>query len=112
MSATGEIATALGLPGVPTSSVLDEFVDNARRDGKRSLYFFASAICGYDKLQLVPHFELCDFIQRTPKQRKVCLIPRDCYKSTIGSKALPDRKSTRLNSSHLGISYAVFCLKK
>src|SRR5256885_10533402 len=26
--------------------------------------------------------------------------------------ALPDRKSTRLNSSHLVISYAVFCLKK
>src|SRR5258705_2011070 len=27
----------------------------------------------------------------------------------LGSR---DRKSTRLNSSHLGISYAVFCLKK
>src|SRR2546426_5564838 len=26
--------------------------------------------------------------------------------------AEPDRKSTRLNSSHLVISYAVFCLKK
>src|SRR5205814_3735157 len=26
--------------------------------------------------------------------------------------ARTDRKSTRLNSSHLGISYAVFCLKK
>src|SRR5947199_982062 len=26
--------------------------------------------------------------------------------------AFLDRKSTRLNSSHLGISYAVFCLKK
>src|SRR5438045_4814841 len=26
--------------------------------------------------------------------------------------AVGDRKSTRLNSSHLGISYAVFCLKK
>src|SRR2546427_9611548 len=26
--------------------------------------------------------------------------------------ALPDRKSTRLNSSHSQISYAVFCLKK
>src|SRR5438045_7079765 len=26
--------------------------------------------------------------------------------------SLLDRKSTRLNSSHLGISYAVFCLKK
>src|SRR5262245_65094366 len=29
-----------------------------------------------------------------------------------GPKVLEDRKSTRLNSSHLGISYAVFCLKK
>src|SRR5436853_7934120 len=29
-----------------------------------------------------------------------------------GPFALRDRKSTRLNSSHLGISYAVFCLKK
>src|SRR5690606_28158169 len=26
--------------------------------------------------------------------------------------SLPDRKSTRLNSSHVKISYAVFCLKK
>src|SRR5262245_64902664 len=30
----------------------------------------------------------------------------------LGQVALEDRKSTRLNSSHLGISYAVFCLKK
>src|SRR5947199_4860370 len=28
------------------------------------------------------------------------------------ASAARDRKSTRLNSSHLGISYAVFCLKK
>src|SRR5262245_62670765 len=28
------------------------------------------------------------------------------------SHSSTDRKSTRLNSSHLGISYAVFCLKK
>src|SRR5699024_11548082 len=27
-------------------------------------------------------------------------------------KGLRDRKSTRLNSSHVSISYAVFCLKK
>src|SRR5262245_41345533 len=33
--------------------------------------------------------------------------------STIQTELDPkDRKSTRLNSSHLGISYAVFCLKK
>src|SRR2546426_1914914 len=30
----------------------------------------------------------------------------------LRSLALEDRKSTRLNSSHLVISYAVFCLKK
>src|SRR5437899_8051689 len=33
------------------------------------------------------------------------------FVDTIQGSAL-DRKSTRLNSSHLGISYAVFCLKK
>src|SRR5580698_7842208 len=30
----------------------------------------------------------------------------------VASNNLPDRKSTRLNSSHMSISYAVFCLKK
>src|SRR5690625_4733159 len=30
----------------------------------------------------------------------------------IGAHAVRDRKSTRLNSSHVAISYAVFCLKK
>src|SRR6266699_2295324 len=30
----------------------------------------------------------------------------------VRSRSMPDRKSTRLNSSHVRISYAVFCLKK
>src|SRR5690242_16671814 len=30
----------------------------------------------------------------------------------VGTNDTPDRKSTRLNSSHMSISYAVFCLKK
>src|SRR3712207_7189279 len=30
----------------------------------------------------------------------------------FGNAKNPDRKSTRLNSSHANISYAVFCLKK
>src|SRR5947199_5775453 len=33
-------------------------------------------------------------------------------KNLLGGDEPIDRKSTRLNSSHLGISYAVFCLKK
>src|SRR2546426_5688769 len=32
--------------------------------------------------------------------------------STVSHSVWSDRKSTRLNSSHLVISYAVFCLKK
>src|SRR5471030_3451201 len=40
--------------------------------------------------------------------RWCCSAPCSPGPSTIAS----DRKSTRLNSSHLGISYAVFCLKK
>src|SRR5699024_11846301 len=31
---------------------------------------------------------------------------------TMASSGFSDRKSTRLNSSHVSISYAVFCLKK
>src|SRR3712207_6600802 len=31
---------------------------------------------------------------------------------SVGTSQLGDRKSTRLNSSHANISYAVFCLKK
>src|SRR5262245_65099154 len=36
----------------------------------------------------------------------------DEARDDIDRRASRDRKSTRLNSSHLGISYAVFCLKK
>src|SRR5258705_4785375 len=34
------------------------------------------------------------------------------WRVNLSALAVRDRKSTRLNSSHLGISYAVFCLKK
>src|SRR5256885_8244081 len=34
------------------------------------------------------------------------------FRTSSDAASQPDRKSTRLNSSHLVISYAVFCLKK
>src|SRR5438552_11652562 len=37
---------------------------------------------------------------------------REPYPPGLSPAALEDRKSTRLNSSHQIISYAVFCLKK
>src|SRR5690349_22096989 len=38
--------------------------------------------------------------------------PQDHRPAHPVSRAQPDRKSTRLNSSHVEISYAVFCVKK
>src|SRR3989442_7620875 len=35
-----------------------------------------------------------------------------CFASVTNTTEYIDRKSTRLNSSHVRISYAVFCLKK
>src|SRR5688572_32533369 len=40
------------------------------------------------------------------------LSPANEGRSTRSTAGLRDRKSTRLNSSHSQISYAVFCLKK
>src|SRR2546426_8339154 len=49
-----------------------------------------------------------------PRRRQPVSVRDHGYRLTttrsIGTA--PDRKSTRLNSSHLVISYAVFCLKK
>src|SRR5699024_12038052 len=50
------------------------------------------AASGFRPLRKIPHCCL-------PQESGPCLSPRD-------------RKSTRLNSSHVSISYAVFCLKK
>src|SRR3712207_8395869 len=41
----------------------------------------------------------------------VC-IRSGCFKRNVPYPRHADRKSTRLNSSHANISYAVFCLKK
>src|SRR5690625_2638461 len=39
------------------------------------------------------------------------VLTNELRKQNIRSYAMSDRKSTRLNSSHVAISYAVFCLK-
>src|SRR5207253_9685087 len=62
---------------------------------------------------------LADALQASPYRRRGLDFPRDLL-FFFFVEALepgprgrpPDRKSTRLNSSHVAISYAVFCLKK
>src|SRR5438045_7170430 len=52
---------------------------------------------------------------RARVDRVVAVVPRAGRvdaRADLVLRVAQDRKSTRLNSSHLGISYAVFCLKK
>src|SRR2546426_7142111 len=51
-------------------------------------------------------------VTRTPGQCHVPPCPQPTPACGEQPCLIPDRKSTRLNSSHLVISYAVFCLKK
>src|SRR5690625_5792004 len=53
---------------------------------------------------LVGHREVADFVD---------LVTEQVHAHPVGGKTSRiDRKSTRLNSSHVANSYAVFCLKK
>src|SRR5262245_64843369 len=47
---------------------------------------------------------------RAEAARSGCVERAAAAASALGARR--DRKSTRLNSSHLGISYSVFCFKK
>src|SRR5437773_5730274 len=57
---------------------------------------------GPGRQRLLPHRRY-----RHPLHRKSAQARREEHRRAQG-----DRKSTRLNSSHITISYAVFCLKK
>src|SRR2546427_9046032 len=46
-----------------------------------------------------------------PRRHELASPPSKNFDGGMEAR-LPDRKSTRLNSSHSQISYAVFCLKK
>src|SRR5437868_12977250 len=57
---------------------------------------------------------LCALISHArPGQEIILEIDSHIFQNEVaGASVVGDRKSTRLNSSHVSISYAVFCLKK
>src|SRR2546422_4798615 len=63
-----------------------------------------------------PAFRLGAQVRRRPRGGPITLHDSRSRRFRFGAEALEDdsgdRKSTRLNSSHGYISYAVFCLKK
>src|SRR6266513_4448045 len=63
----------------------------------------------------------CRGLSRPAMERKVVVLPQPLGPRSVNSlpcgtskatSCAADRKSTRLNSSHVSISYAVFCSKK
>src|SRR6266480_6730622 len=71
------------------------------------LFFFFNDTATTEIYTLSLHDALPIWRPRRPSRAPRCLSSR-----SRPSRRRPDRKSTRLNSSHMSISYAVFCLKK
>src|SRR2546429_1765046 len=62
-----------------------------------------------DRQILLPRVHRLPGRARSPE---LAQVERDRRAPVVGDEAAADRKSTRLNSSHGYISYAVVCLKK
>src|SRR5256885_6328858 len=71
---------------------------DARDEGEQGERERQSPVGAPHQLERAP--AITEYAEETPQRR------------AIAGRAAQDRKSTRLNSSHLVISYAVFCLKK
>src|SRR2546430_7156869 len=89
------------------------FFFSSRRRHTRFDCDWSSDVCSSDLehqvIQNAREAAGCPFDDEAPNQRR----KQDCHNTGLRT-GVPkrDRKSTRLNSSHSQISYAVFCLKK
>src|SRR6476620_11896101 len=76
-------------------------------------FFFFLMIRRPPRSTLFPYTTLFRSLAREPELVRADRRQDRKHQGVVGVLLLPlDRKSTRLNSSHANISYAVFCLKK
>src|SRR6266850_945626 len=99
----------LDFRGIQFQQVL--FPHAAQLDPFHAKFFFFNDTATTEIYTLSLHDALPIRRWSSPKMR-VRAAGTDSPAQTASSPCAPDRKSTRLNSSHLVISYAVFCLKK
>src|SRR5690349_24261356 len=80
-----------------------------RRPPRSTLFPYTTLFRSHRRVRQRPggedHHHLADMASGVARQPGVTI-------GIGGAGPHPDRKSTRLNSSHVEISYAVFCLKK
>jgi len=72
-----------------STSLNTQFIKTFKKMAERNLYFFSRNILGLTRLTPHLHRDFCDFIQKSPPYRKLGLMPRDTFKSTIVAKSLP-----------------------
>src|SRR5688572_32322619 len=87
----------------PPRSTLFPYTTLFRSREKRKHARITGCVVGREELRRLHHAN--QLVQPTVGQRKVAM-------QALVEQGTVDRKSTRLNSSHSQISYAVFCLKK
>src|SRR5258705_7330534 len=81
-----------------------------RRPPRSTLFPYTTLFRSVRRVDVGVHVEATKNVEPAREQRGHLCV-RDLAVEHFLESA-KDRKSTRLNSSHLGISYAVFCLKK
>src|SRR5207253_10068331 len=101
------------------SSVFDCSVHSSRHSCIFSFSFHATSPTEFYTLSLHDALPICVFVGICSSCRRLQESPgvglggeQFLYLATHARVRAIDRKSTRLNSSHVAISYAVFCLKK
>src|SRR5258705_9992614 len=88
-----------------------------RRPPRSTLFPYTTLFRSLEELDYLQEAENLRTLGANLARFKNILVPQPVDDYTTSrvltmEYVLGDRKSTRLNSSHLGISYAVFCLKK
>src|SRR5689334_23568610 len=79
-----------------------------RRPPRSTLFPYTTLFRSFDQ----PSQALATLILGGGVPKNYNLQPEPALGQVLGLPDIRDRKSTRLNSSHSSISYAVFCLKK
>jgi hypothetical protein len=86
-----------------TSSEQDELRETLRKDARASLYFLAKGILQYEKLTPILHKDVADWVQDLTKLRKLMLLPRGHYKTTIATKAFCVWLTIQEMVAHFGV---------
>lgn len=93
MKLADNLVTTLGLDEydyrLKTDKLYRLLLEKQRRVATKSLYYFSKYVLQFKDIEIEPHWELCNFLQKYDKQDVLILLPRGTFKSTICSVSYP-----------------------